>query len=362
MGVTEVRINIHIEDATPAELKEMFGGQHVTITAANPVNAGKAKALRSNAVRWLDDERAAIAVASSNEEAWILYHEKFPTSKRLRNNVRRMWDYLKDNDRLVPKKEPATASSTKTSSKSARADIWSDEEKNAIKDCPDQKAAVKRYRKKFPKSTRKIWAIEQRWYILTKEKRGASTKPDEKRVAAGKDHRRENATAPVWTPEQEDLVSKCKTKEDAWKKFQEVYPGQRNENAVHQRFNKLKHPVKKPQPEKKPEKPPAVPAKKPAPVPDKKPDPVPATPPTAKKTETLVYSSGILTPAVSENKEPTYPATQAFSKDMKVRYTGVHPQFQGSGIVKRVNQISGEVLVDIKNGLEWIPGKDLAAA
>jgi hypothetical protein len=53
---------------------------------------------------------------------------------------------------------------------------WSDEEKDAIKDCPDQEAATKRYKKKFPDSTRNPYAVEQRWYILTKDKRKAIPK------------------------------------------------------------------------------------------------------------------------------------------------------------------------------------------
>ena len=288
-----------------------------------------------DAERWSPDERKVITEAESRQSAIASYREKYPDSKRSDDAIGRQFYEIHPD-----KRSPDTP--------------WTPEENQPILDADTVEEALAKYRQLFPESARSEAAVRREWYELRPEKRGeipTGRKKGGANKAPRKGTAREKYQIPFSSKEDkkgyQNAVNLCKNYD---KPYEEALKLKKvDQEAKKQKMAKPTH-----GPEKRPEKIPTVPAKKP--------DPVPAIPPAAKKTETLVFSSGILTPAVPENKEPTYPATQAFAKDMKVRYTGVHPQFQGSGIVKRINQISGEVLVDIKNGLEWIPGKDLAAA
>ncbi|PKG31786.1 hypothetical protein, partial [Methanoregula sp.] len=74
-------------------------------------------------------------------------------------------------------------------------------------------------------------------------------------------------------------------------------------------------------------------------------------------------SDNVTTPGQDDGKDPDQ-KTIRITRGMQVRYTGSHPHvaFQGLKEVKRVNELSGEALIDIGKGIEWIPTRDLVVA
>lgn len=239
-----------------------------------------------------------------------------------------------------------------------------------------------------------------------------------------KNTRRKNALCPEWTDEQRSLITACKTKEEAWEQFEVKYPGLRGKNAVHQRFNKIKHEkkvaAKKAPVEKKPvpvSTPPAKDAKRTgkdltcpycqqevnshgiyrhvkfkhpekfaewqknpdrfghgihnAPAPVEVPAPAMAAPLEVKQSvKAIALSNEVKEPPVApvvtlieklDNwAEASKPAT--FQPNDRVRQIGGSRRMSGIGVVKRTPQGQPEILVQFENGMEWIPKSQLAAA
>lgn len=102
---------------------------------------------------WTDDEREPIRTATSREEAFFKYREKFPTSTRSPDAIGRQF-YEMHPDKRNPEKP------------------WTDAEKKPILTSDILEEAVENYRKAFPDSIRTDAAIRREWYELRPEKRG----------------------------------------------------------------------------------------------------------------------------------------------------------------------------------------------
>lgn len=141
-----------------------------------------------------------------------------------------------------------------------RAYTYTAEEEAVVMEAPDQYSAFDHYKSKFPNTQRSRDAVRKKWSDLhnkpvaveepasiprNEEKKPApaaqpSSPPKKATKKQVSEVNKKNAQVPQWTDEQKDLVSKCNTKEEAWDQFQERFPGQRNANAVFQRFYILK--------------------------------------------------------------------------------------------------------------------------
>jgi len=268
--------NVPLKDAIEAESEftrflNRVTGKQITTTA---------KPSESRTIIWITDETETVKDAASVEDAWLAYHRKFPSSLRSRDAIKKKWFELH--------KTPAPA----------------DKPTDGL-----QGGA--------PTETKKTEAV-----------------PMPEKPAPTKNRRMENAKVPAWTDEQKTLVKGCKTKEEAWEKFKEKYPGQRNENAVWQRFNILRKkgtaaPKRLPLHLKKK----AVENTPPAP-----PDPVAAAP-------SGQNSDNVITPPPADNLIGVGDSVKQVS-GMKI--------CTGTGKVKRAPQGRQEVLVEFSNGQEWI--------
>lgn len=179
--------NVPLKDAIEAESEftrflSRVTGKQITTTA---------KPSESRGIIWITDETETVKDAASVEDAWQAYHRKFPSSLRSCNAVKKKWFELHPKPALADKPADGLQGGAPTSTK-----------KTEVATVPEKPPVQKK-----------------------KSKKEANAK---------------NAKVPAWTDEQKALVKGCKTKEEAWEKFKEKYPGHRNENAVSQRFNILK--------------------------------------------------------------------------------------------------------------------------
>jgi len=158
-----MKINIQIEDASPEEAALIFSG----VVVSEAVGRAARKAVEKIVVRKPVPDPTCIeetGCAGCNETGLTDACEKCsppvvkkePASKK-----------VAPEKKAIPEKKKIDNRSLGNNP-----NRWSHEEIAAIENCPDQKAAAKRYAKKFPDSKRKPWAVEQRWYIITKGKRG----------------------------------------------------------------------------------------------------------------------------------------------------------------------------------------------
>ena len=141
-----------------------------------------------------------------------------------------------------------------------RAYTYTAEEEAVVMEAPDQYSAFDHYKEKYPNTQRSRDAVRKKWSDLHNKAPAAvepasipqneakkpapaaqpSSPPKKATKKQVSEVNKKNAQVPPWTDEQKDLVSKCNTKEEAWDQFQERFPGQRNANAVFQRFYLLK--------------------------------------------------------------------------------------------------------------------------
>jgi len=356
-------------------------------------------------IRWTEEEYAPLKAAESTQDAWDAYHAKFPNSHRKKSSIMRMWTALQDKAKLSSIKTAAAIlpAAKKTSlkkgapgaaslAKNFDAAQWSEKERDSVRISNTRAEAVSNYREKFPDSKRSDDAIGRQFYEMHPDKRSLDV---------------------PWTTEEKQPLLTADTIDQAIEEYQKLFPkSTRSIPAIRREWYELrpekrgdiptgrkkgipkKTPLKGTAREKyqipfsttqdakaynhgvyickKYDKPYAEALKleeaadlakkgpQQKPVPEKKrtatmqPQPAPAKVPSTKK---VLLSSGVMSP---DPKKPEPPAAPQFTKDMKVRYTGIRPLFAGTGTVKRVNPQTGEVLVDINNGLEWMHGKDLA--
>lgn len=269
--------NVPLKDAVDAESEftrflSRVTGKQITTTA---------KPSETRGIIWITDETETVKDAASVEDAWQAYHRKFPQSLRSRDAVKKKWM------ELHPKPAPA------------------DKPADGL-----QGGA--------PVSIKKIEVA------IVPEKSPVQKKKSKKEANA------KNAKVPAWTDEQKALVKGCKTKEEAWEKFKEKYPGHRNENAVSQRFNILK---KKTATSKHSAK--AIPPSNDV----KQPPTAVTTPPPGQSNDNAV------TPPPADNIIGVGDSVKQVS-GMKI--------CTGTGKVKRAPQGRPEVLVEFSNGQEWI--------
>ena len=219
-----------------------------------------------------------------------------------------------------------------------------------MRDADSVEAAWQAYHRKFPQSLRSRDAIKKKWMELHKTpapadkptdglQGGAPTSPKKTEVAtvpekppvqkkkSKKEANAKNAMVPAWTDDQKALVKGCKTKEEAWEKFKEKYPGQRNENAVWQRFNLLKKKADTSKPSAK-AIPPSNDVKEP-----------PAAAPSGQSNDNVVTAA---------------PADSLIGIGDSVKQVSGTRICTGTGKVKRAPQGRQEVLVEFSNGQEWI--------
>ncbi|MEN6610893.1 MAG: hypothetical protein ABFC24_08620, partial [Methanoregulaceae archaeon] len=102
---------------------------------------------------WTDDEREPIRTATSREDAFFKYREKFPTSTRSPDAIGRQF-YEMHPDKRNPEKP------------------WTDDEKEPILTSDTMDDAIENYRKACPNSIRTDAAIRREFYELRPEKRG----------------------------------------------------------------------------------------------------------------------------------------------------------------------------------------------
>ena len=271
--------NVPLKDAIDAESEftrflSRVTGKQITTTA---------KPSETRTIIWITDETETVKAAASVEEAWQAYRRKFPTSLRSHSAVKNKW--------LELHKTPAPA----------------DKPTDGL-----QGGA--------PTSTKKP------------EVATVPEKPPVQKKKSKKESNAKNAKVPTWTDEQKALVKGCKTKEEAWEKFKEKYPGQRNENAVSQRFNIL---VKKKGETTSKQLREAIPPNNDAKVPA-----AAATAPPSGQS-----SDNVITPPPADNIIGVGDSVKQVS-GMKI--------CTGTGKVKRAPQGRQEVLVEFSNGQEWI--------
>lgn len=259
---------------------------------------------------------------------------------------------------------------------------YSAEEVDVVRNAPDKSTAWAYFRQAFPKSHRTRDAIRKKWLelhpevVIAEGSSPAVTPPPKESVAKTMPSEEKPAATDKKTeqPDSRGIRKGTRILGVRGSSHKGMKYGQRgipfssvNDRARYQQAVKLckKHGCTYPEALKKeaeaaatteegaPEKNTAA-VKPPAPVVTKK---EPVVPVAAKK---VLHTSGVLSnPPVK--KEPVLKCPDIV-KDMRVKYTGSRLLFTGIGTVKRINQLNGMVLVDINNGLEWIPGNDLAPA
>lgn len=283
--------------------------------------------------------------------------------------------------------------------------MYNDKEMKIIQDAPDFRAAWDAYHAAFPKSPRTYDAIRKQWNKqhavaedpspapssetrhkpatndgpippaqscnnVRKVAKNPGKKASSKECINFKKDRHER-TLNRWSDEEKTAVDTAKDVDAAWTAYQELPNATRNRNAVKQRWEKvqrLKKKISKKKPKTARHAPPdQISAGKPQnikvkdltiteePIEPKKggPDKV--------DTSSVPRSDNVTAPDQEDGKDPD-PKTTRISRGMQVRYIGSHPHvaFQGLKEVKRVNDRSGEALIDIGRGIEWIPTRDLA--
>lgn len=326
-------------------------------------------------IPYSSDEEQVVRDAPDRFKAWDLYHASFPDSHRTRDSIRKKWV------ELHPMEETHKVPEC----------FGKYLEHQGCRDnpCNDSSACSKATPRENER--KKEAAIET---LVPDEK--AVPAADENPAVPEKTDQKTGGRVLGWTPEQRDLVSKCKTKEEAWQKFQEQFPGQRNENAVHQRFNKLKKAGKiakkkttraaKPAYDNEPiiningldeDLTTALPEKNPT----RKERGVTKHHAAEKKSAATarekINAAAQTIAAAKQGPEDTTPSTQPVDcvlvspgtgntngivSGIKVRQIDGRLRFHGLATVKRVNTVTCEALVDIGNGVEWIPCNKLAPA
>ncbi len=282
-------------------------------------------------VPWTDPEKTVVLAAKSVDDAWEDYHAAFPDSKREKKTVRRWWM----NNQSLGKID---VSPKKIEAPRVKSQRCTTERKVAKKKTEIPAADGKR------KGTHGFPSSESRFLI------------------------------PSWSEDEKKIVSDCSTKEAAWDAYQKAFPRKRNQNAVFQRYYKLKK-ASTIKGEKK-----TVIVQK-----DPKSDPVGGTRPKEVKVKDLKIIEEPVEPKKGGPAPADTPSGQSgdnvitryegdgkdsdskpvkLVRGMQVHYIGTHPHvaFQGLKEIKRVNELSGEALIDIGKGIEWIPTRDLAVA
>ena len=284
-----------------------------------------------------DDETKIIEDAPDFHTAWEAYHIAFPKSPRTYDAIRKQW-----NKQHATDENPSPGSISETRHKPAT----NDASIPPVQKCTDVRKVAKKKTEVLPaegkrKGTRSLPSQGSRFKI------------------------------PAWSDKEKVCIKDCKTKEEAWEKYQAEFPGQRNRNAVFQRFNKLKKTskaVKKTVPAQKDQKPapgggarPKEVKVKDLKITEEPIEPKGSTVPV--DTSSGQSSDNVITRNEGDGKDPD-PKSVKLVRGMQVRYIGTRPNVAFSGLkeIKKVNELSGEALIDIGKGIEWIPTRDLAVA
>lgn len=269
--------------------------------------------------------------------------------------------------------------------------LWTNEERETIRHAPNTAAAVEAYKQKFPDSKRGYSGISRMYLYLKGRKGAAAAVPPGAPVQKSAENVEKPAPAPVkpkspekkapisakiknlivaWSPEEDGIIKDCKNKEAAWAAYHAKFPdSKRSESGVVQRYQKLLRLKAKEKPAGKTVKktPPAAPGKDDETIINIKGaeglDGAPENKGTEKDPETPVPAGS---PAPAETPapaaEPEAKPRPLIVTGIKVRQIGGRTRFLGLATVKRVNALAKEALVDIGNGVEWIPFHNLAPA
>jgi len=220
-----MKINIQIEDASPEEAALIFSG----VVVSEAVGRAARKAVEKIVVRKPVPDPTCIeetGCAGCNETGLTDACEKCsppvvkkePASKK-----------VAPEKKAIPEKKKIDNRSLGNNP-----NRWSHEEIASIENCPDQKAAAKRYANKFPDSKRRPWAVEQRWYIITKGKRGIT--PGAKGPVKP-DSRATNFDAAIWSDEEKQIAQDANTRKGAIASYREKYPESiRSDDAIGRQF------------------------------------------------------------------------------------------------------------------------------
>ncbi|WP_292420703.1 hypothetical protein, partial [Methanoregula sp.] len=167
---------------------------------------GGARSRRRVFSMYNDKELKIIQDAPDFHAAWKFYHEAFPGSPRTYDAIRKQWNKMHNAG------DPATPDpSEKTRHKPATTDVPNP---------PPQ--SCDKVRKVAKKKTEILAADGKR--------KGTRSLPSQG----------SRLQIPAWSDKEKACIKDCKTKEDAWEKYQREFPGQRNKNAVYRRFSGLK--------------------------------------------------------------------------------------------------------------------------
>lgn len=272
--------------------------------------------------------------------------------------------------------------------------MYNDKEMQVIQDAPDFRAAWEAYHAMFPQSPRTYDAIRKQWnkqHAVAEEPSSAPTSETRHKPAAN--------DGPIAPPQSCDNARKAAKKPKAkaatvrkginkWqipfsattqkKEYQRAwllcriynlpYPeALKKEQEKNADAGKAPENKTKPVPKAKASEPVGGARPKEITVKDLKITEEPIEPKTAGPdkvdTSSVPCSDNVTTPDKEQGEDPD-PKPAGLARGMKVRYIGSHPHvaFQGLKEVKRVNVRSGEALIDIGKGIEWIPTRDLVVA
>jgi len=206
-----MKITILIEDATEEEARRLLQGQKQDINTLKIDTCG---------IKWSDAEKDAIEPAKDWYEAVVLYKVAFPQSHRNRDGIRKkFWEM----HRKKPIPDPLPGQTGCEGCELAESGSIN------LDDCdkcsPPPAPIAKKLKEKFnPTASEKKPPAKKKTSQKSKAKRDACVK---------------NAEAPRWSDEEKEVVDKAADADSAWTAYKEKFPGERNENAIYQRW--LRH-------------------------------------------------------------------------------------------------------------------------